>query len=705
MRKIAALLLLSVLPLAAQVTMEEVGALSDQLDKASDAFRSYKFDKSVEILNSLIATLDEWEKSGSLQESDEALYKKALEIRGVSYFHLGKDQNSKEDFARLIRMDPDLNPEITSSSKIMRYYNTIRDSMAGSLILLTSPSDASVTIDGKSFSGNRTIRLLEGLHILKASAMGYNTFSREIQVQAGKSVQETVSLRPNARRVYFFIKPGGAKLFVDGKFAGSADTPASGRAEWAQYVSGTGCDPAGYFAIEALYLPPGDHRIEIAAPCYATRKFTIPVALDAVGNKPGYIKPIELARETLNFRIISHPGSASVEIDGTNLGTTPLELKNFCSGSHLVRVFKKGQGEYSRNIELKGTAPFDLKVMLRPTLLWLGSTRDQEVPPETFGAFEAAVRTALPDISSFNLVFSREENPFLPDTFFTRGVSQTEQLALAKEMCAKYQAEGVLVAKLNSEGDKVTVALRLYVPGIDGFDETKSLLIDARDPSFLVKKFDSRKEAVPRSPVLYDDGAGGLLVLRAGGCGPSLVPGDRVMSINGSQVQSAEEASELLNTADAPVTVMFRRGPDSMTAEIGFSPRVFLFRGSDHGCRKQWLLCNQEILSSEDALSLAASKLSLSSVEIALGRNDRALELIGSARTDGDASCLDPTRRYLKAVALFHLGDTSAAKAELYGLSNREGDPRLGIDGNVLLAPLAEDLLKMTEHAGKEVTE
>ena len=231
MRKIAALLLLIFVPLAAQVTMEEVGALSDQMDKASDAFRSYKFEKSIDILNSLIATLDEWDKNGSLQESDEALCKKALEIRGVSYFHLGKDQNSKEDFTRLIRMDPDLNPEITSSSKIMRYYNTIRDSMAGSLVLLVSPPDASVTIDGKPYPGNRTIRLLEGLHVLKASAMGYNTFSKEIQVQAGKSVQETVNLRPNARRVYFFIKPGGAKLFVDGKFAGSADIPASRKAE------------------------------------------------------------------------------------------------------------------------------------------------------------------------------------------------------------------------------------------------------------------------------------------------------------------------------------------------------------------------------------------------------------------------------------------------------------------------------------------
>ena len=698
MRKIAALLLLIFVPLAAQVTMEEVGALSDQMDKASDAFRSYKFEKSIDILNSLIATLDEWDKNGSLQESDEALYKKALEIRGVSYFHLGKDQNSKEDFTRLIRMDPDLNPEITSSSKIMRYYNTIRDSMAGSLVLLVSPPDASVTIDGKPYPGNRTIRLLEGLHVLKASAMGYNTFSKEIQVQAGKSVQETVNLRPNARRVYFFIKPGGAKLFVDGKFAGSADIPASRKAEWTQYVSGAGYDPSGYFAIEALYLPPGDHRIEIAAPCYSTRKFTIPVALDAVENKPGYIKPIELSKETLTLRITSHPGNALVEIDGSGFGTTPLELKNFCSGNHLVRVFKKGQGEYSQNVELKGTAPVELKARLRPTLLWLGSTRDQEVPPETFLAFEGSVKTSLPGISSFNIVFSKEENPFLPDTFFARGVSEAEQQSLAKELCAKYPAEGVLVSKLRSEGDKVMVALRLYVPGIERFDEPKSLLLDARDTSFLVKKFDAKKEPASTSPAFYDDGKGGLLVLRSGGCGASLMPGDRVMSINGNEVKTAREASDLLNVSDGAATVVLRRGPDNITETIGASPKVFLFRSGGQGCRKQWLLCNQEILSSEDALSLTAARLSLASVEIALGRTNAALELIDSAATTGEASCLDSTRKYIKAVALFHEGDATAAKAELSELLSLQGDIRLGSDGKVLLAPLAEDLMKMAEN-------
>ena len=60
-RLFGTLIILFAAPLWAQVVMEEVGTLSDQLEKAGDAFRSYKFEKSVETLNSLIATLEEWE--------------------------------------------------------------------------------------------------------------------------------------------------------------------------------------------------------------------------------------------------------------------------------------------------------------------------------------------------------------------------------------------------------------------------------------------------------------------------------------------------------------------------------------------------------------------------------------------------------------------------------------------------------------------
>ncbi|HNQ78310.1 MAG TPA: PEGA domain-containing protein [Acidobacteriota bacterium] len=696
MKKILALLLLTALPAPAQVIMEEVGTLSEQLDKAGDQFRSYKFEKSVQTLSTLISTLDDWEKNGSLQESDEAVYKKALEIRAVSYFHLGREQNAREDFSRLVKLDPDVSPEITSSSKILRFFNTVRDSMAGSLVLTVTPHDAEITIDGKAFAGSRTIRLLEGLHILKASAMGHNSFTREILVAAGKSVEESISLKPNARKVFFFIRPQGAKLFVDGRLAGSADVAASEKPEWSQYISGTGNDPGEFFAIEALYLPPGDHRIEISAPCHATRKFTIPVSLDAVENKPGYIKPLELQMETLTLMVDSHPRSAVVEIDGTKYGSTPVEIRDFCSGSHTVRVFKEGQGEYSQKLELRGVRSYRLNAKLRPTLLWLGSSMDQEVSREAGSLFQESMSSALSNIESFNLVLSKEENPFLSDTFFTRGVSAAEQESAVKQLCSKYRCEGLLVSKLSSEGENVVASLRLYVPGISGFDETTALLLDAREPSFLVKKFDPAKDVALSGPLFFSDGGEGVVVLRAGGCWNGIAPGDRITSIEGEAQKTPVEAAKWFTGSGKKLAVVYSRGPEVRSAEILDAQPVFFCDGDGAGSRKQWLRFNQEVISSEEEFPLAAAKLSLASVEIGLGRPLVALDILDGLQLAEQSACLVPTRKYLRAVALFHLGRLDEAKEELAALKALPEGTRLGSDGKVLLLPLVEDLLKMT---------
>jgi hypothetical protein len=692
-RAFSVLLMLLAIPVLAQVVMEEVGTISDQIEKAGDSFKVYKFDKTVEILNGIISTLEEWEKNGSLQESDEALYKKALELRAVSYFHLGKDQNSKEDFTKLIRLDPDYNVEITSSTKILRLYNTIKDGMAGALILEIYPSDADLSIDGKSYSGNKTARLLEGLHVLKASSMGYNSFSKEIQVFAGKSVSETITLKPNARKVYFFIKPQGAKLFVDGRLAGSADVPAAKKEDWAAYVRDNDLNPASFFAIEALYLPPGDHKVEIVAPCHAVRKFSLPVALDAVDNKPGYIKPIELEKETLLLRIDSYPKNAAVEIDGEKYGTTPLEIKSFCSGEHIFKVYKEGQGEYDQRMEFKGVSSYELTAKLRPTLLWAGLTKDQEVAVETYESFRNALISALPRIPSFNLVISREENPFLPDTFYTKGVSPAEQQKTVRELCAKYKTEGLLVSKLTSEGEKVTVSFRLYVQGFDGYDETSTLLLDAKDPSFIFKKFDPQKDDAGSPLGLYNDGGKGVLVLRSASCPQTIFPGDRIISAGGGESSAPDEIIKAVESGGEDLALLIQRGPETKSVNLKKMQRTSFFQGSGTGYRKLWLLYNQEVLSSENESSMAVSKLNLASVEISLGRNEQALEILSGLSFSGDTGCLSPTCKYLKAVVLLNLNRTSEAKTELTDLKNNFKDSYLGNDGRILLLPLVEDLL------------
>ncbi|MCX7829983.1 MAG: hypothetical protein N2445_02855, partial [Acidobacteria bacterium] len=89
-----------------QIVVEEIGVSAEQIEKASDYFRNYKFEKVIETLTPLISDFQNQEKEGRLQERDEHLYKKSLELRAISYFNLGKESLSKEDFTALIKIDP-----------------------------------------------------------------------------------------------------------------------------------------------------------------------------------------------------------------------------------------------------------------------------------------------------------------------------------------------------------------------------------------------------------------------------------------------------------------------------------------------------------------------------------------------------------------------------------------------------------------------
>lgn len=699
MKKLILTVTLMTFHLFGQVVMEEVGVLSEELQKAGNNFKNYKFEKCLENLNKLLPTLEEWEKGGRLQESDELLYKKALELRAVSYYHLGKEQNSRDDFMKLIKLDPNYNLEATSSTKILRVFNSTRDGICGTLLLDVEPEDAEVEIDGKIYNirFNDILKLMEGIHIIKISQAGYDSYSKEIQISAGESISEIVGLKPNARKVHFFLTPQGAKLFIDGHFAGSADLPADNKDEWNLYVSKSGFDPSRFFVIEALYLSPGNHVVEVIAPCHAGKKFSLPISLDAVKNSPGYVKPIELQKETLSLKINSCPKNAVVEIDGQKAGLTPLEIKDFCSGEHLFRIYKEGQGEYRQRHEFRGIDSYELEAKLRPTLLWAGVTKDQDVSADSLELFDEGIKANLPKIRSFNVTFSEELNPFLPETFYTKGVSDKEQEKVIKSLCSKYKTEGLLVAKLFYEGEKVMVSLRLFVPGIAGFDEIASPGLDFKDPTFLLKKLDLETNR-STDIVFHDDGGQGLQVLRAGSCPVSLKAGDRVLKIGNSEPLDNKSALAAIEEGGGNQVITVQKGIEITALNLEKMQQASFFKTDPFGNHKEWLIFNQEIISSEDEMSLSISKLNLARVEINLGRHAEALEILKELSFPERLSCLVPTQKYLTALSLLNSGNIIGAKEELKLLTVNK-DAYLGTDGRILLYPLVSDLLNQMEKA------
>lgn len=694
-----ALLLAFLLALATgamgQVVLEEIGALQESFNTAQQAYQSFQFPRAVESLNPLVDTLSRWEKAGRLQPSDEALLERALELRGVCLFNIGKTELARQDWTRLVQLRPEYPFALTKTPKIVRAFEDIRSSLTGTLVLSVEPGDSQIFLDGRSLgTASGSLPVLRGLHALRVSRPGYESQEREMTVEEGSSLQVAVKLTPNARTIYFFVQPEGTQLLVDGKPVGRADKTASAQEDWARFARDNGADPSRIYVIPAFYMLPGDHRVALAYPCYRKREFALNVALDKVNNSPGLVKPISLERRTVNLEVLSHPSGSEVTIDGQVAGTTPLRLSDFCIGPHELLVQKAGIGLYRSTINVTETPVFRAEATLRPTLLWVGLTRDQEVTPRQYEAASEALARALPGMAHFNGTLAEEKNPVLPDTFFTPGVGAQDQAAAVKDLCEKYRCQGLLVGKLTAEGSELSLSLRLFVPSLPGYDESQAVIDDAADAVSALTLVD-RPLAEKVQPQLVDmPGAKGPVFVRgmADPAGP--VAGDVLLAVGPKPVATAAAAEAALAAVDSPALRFSHRGEEKTWYMKGANlTELVPFGGETFGYRRQWLKARQGVAGSETPQEKLLSGLCLAYASLNLGRPIEAMSALEPLQPPSSGALDQNTVNYLKAVALVQLGRAEEGRAYLKAAA---GDPVASLDGTgcVLVAPLALDLLR-----------
>lgn len=698
-RELALLVLLALsAPAAAQVVMEEVGALQEAYATAQQAYGGVQFRQAVESLNPLIDSLTKWEQAGRLQPQDELLLEKSLELRGTCAFNLGKTDLARQDWTRLIQLRPDYPFTVAKTPKILKLFEEIRASLTGTIVLTVDPADAAVLLDGRALRMSAgTVPVLKGLHVLKASRPGYAAQEREVSVDVGASIEASLRLVPNARSIYFFAKPEGAQLLVDGKPVGRADRPASSQDDWARFARDNGADPSQVYVVPALYLPPGEHRVALVAPCHRKREFALTVVLDAAANTPGFVKTIVLERRTVNLEVVSHPSGSQVVIDGQIAGTTPLNLADFCIGNHEVVVQKSGVGLYKSTVNVTEGTVFRVDATLRPTLLWAGLTRDQEVTPRQLEAATESLAAALPAMGQFNAVIAQENNPVLPDTFFTPGVGAQDQAAAVRELCEKYRCQGLLAGRLTVDGGKLQMALRLFVPEFGGYDEDETGLREASQAATALTLVDrplvesSPAKALPLTDVTGGRGPAFILGV-ADPNGPAA--GDLLLAVGTTAVANAAAARTALEKAENPVVKFLHRGEEkTWTFKAGSGAQLVPYGGESYGNRRLWLKARQGVLGSETPQEQLLSRLSLCLAELNLGRPVEALKALEPLQPPASGALDASTVGYLRAVALVQLGRVEEARPLLQSASEDAGATLDGL-GEVLVQPLAGELLR-----------
>jgi len=685
---------------SAQVVVEEVGALQESFAQAQRDLAAYKFAPALQGLDPVVKTLSEWEQAGRLQPSDEVLLQKALELRGVAAFNLGKVDAAREDFAHLVRLRPDSTLSATQGAKIQRLFEEVRGSLTGSVALQVEPADALVAVDGRPLAGAppAQLPLLKGLHLVRVSRSGYDSVEQEVGVEMGAVKALTVKLVPNARTLYFFVRPEGTELVVDGKPAGRADARADARPEWAAFLVDGGFAPAEWWTIQAVNLSPGDHRVELGRSCYGQKRFLLSVVLDKVNNLPGLIKPIALERRTLTFTVDSRPRGAEVLFDGKSVGTTPVRLEEVCTGEHDLLVQKAGVGEYRARVALPEESAFEVAANLRPTVAWAGLTRDQETTPAQRAEADAILGAAVRKAATFNGVVVDDRNPLLPDTFFAPGVSEAEMAAATEELCRRTGAQALLAGRITRDGERYRVNFRLRLPGVFGADEDSAAVEAPALVGEAFKVVDAPLEVVPRDLSLAAvPGARGPVVVRGpGGDGPGA--GDVLLAADGAPLASPGEARKLFQGRAHVLLKFLRAGQEKSWL---YAPRplppVVPYGGADFSYRRRWLFSRQEVLSGEGEAAGLTGRLSSALCALNLGLPAEALSTLDGA-TAAPASVFAAALRpasvaYLRGVALVQLGRLEEARAALQTAA-ADPDAALDGDGEFPVKPLAAELLR-----------
>jgi hypothetical protein len=112
----------------------------------------------------------------------------------------------------------------------------------------------------------------------------------------------------------------------------------------------------------------------------------IPAALFAQAPAGTPQKPPQPVGVTININ--SDPGGAAVTIDGMNMGKTPVSLKNFSAGEHVLRLVKEGYVDTETTISLNQGETRNIKLVLEE----LPDTREKRLKAQSAqDTYEAAM--------------------------------------------------------------------------------------------------------------------------------------------------------------------------------------------------------------------------------------------------------------------------------------------------------------------------
>jgi hypothetical protein len=197
------------------------------------------------------------------------------------------------------------------------------------------PSGADVLLDGLKKGVTPIIlkNIAAGIHVVEIGYPGYISWKSTVDVPETEIKDLAINLVPKAGKspgsIMVVSDPFNALVTLDGNYVGQTSANSS---------------------LNLQTVTPGEHTLGLALSGYKPYSTNITVSQNQVSVVNVTLIPVlgPLAKGALS--VASDPTGASITIDNTTLGISPLTVNDIAVGNHLITITLEGYQDYSTSI-------------------------------------------------------------------------------------------------------------------------------------------------------------------------------------------------------------------------------------------------------------------------------------------------------------------------------------------------------------------
>jgi hypothetical protein len=666
--------------------VQQAGAANVDLlfEQAKRLFDAFNYPDAVPALDRVITEL------AASGQSRPDLLVQAYSMRAQSKFAIGESAAAEQDFASLLRLQPDYTFPGTVSARVQKLFDSVKTKTVGQLALTIS-HPGEIQIDGRSYTIPAEAHILDlpaGDHELTVKRSGFTPVAQRFAIKPADTVVLELKLERVSANLEISTVPGEVEVFIDGKSRGK--TPRA-----------TGTDPSAPLLVTDV--PLGARRLELRRPCYVTLQTSIEVRPEDM--RPA---PLSLDRAVASVTIQSPEPGALVFVDGgeRGKGSTTIEV---CEGTRAIEV-RGTAGRFVDRRDWKAGATATITATLRRAFpIVVVRTPDSTTADPVRTAVERAM-AAAPGVLVYtppdgDLQAALKSTP-LPADFLVSGAQAT---------AAQVSVDGTREAGRRLAGALGVQGLAAIAPGTDAYTFNVSLLasgsglpdvipVNTADAAAARRSLDAL--SVPLPPIVRPavdmaaidlSGVQGATVVRVWGASEKagLAVGDAITSANGAAVASVADLRKVVAAArPGSSLVLDVAGANARAVTVPVSMGVDTIPLRDPSVVYNLALVGlqESARTASSAAEKAASQLNLGIVHIRLRNWDQALSALEGATLPPGAGVSAGTVFYLMGLAYEGAGRAADAQGAFKKAAAVPG-ARLAVDGP-LVAPLAQQKLR-----------